>query len=253
MAILNLSYDDLASVICAASYIAFRDEELADAEVEAIVKSLTDQFNFEGRQDLLRSYLQDGSNMDINDAVRRIAAFGPAEKQWTSNFLVKTAVADQELTESEKEAYFKIQEICGLPDHNLDQEEEAAPEENKICGPETFEDLAAVLAVCIGTGEADGSFDQVELKGILDGLCAQYNFEGKDDLLFEYMQAASKMSTDEAIARIKRFGPGPKQFTSDMLFITILADGKATPEEKEVYRKMLQICDLPMFSGADKL
>lgn len=254
MAYLNLSYEDLASVICLAALIAEADGNTDDSEVASIISSLKEQFNFEGRDDLLRSYLQDGVNMDTNQAARRVAAFGPVEKQWTSNFLVKTAIADNELAEKEKQLYFKIQEICGLPDHNLSPaEEEPEPEVNKIVGPETFEDLCAVIAVCFGTARADGSFDQEEFKAILDGLRAQYNFEGRDDLLKDYIESADKMDLNEAIARIKRFGPGPKQFTSDMLFITISSDGKLAPQEEEIYKNMVNVCDLPLFTGADKL
>jgi hypothetical protein len=42
------------------------------------------------------------------------------EKQWTSNFFVKTIVADGNLEENEKSLYWDIQEKCGLPDHNLE-------------------------------------------------------------------------------------------------------------------------------------
>lgn len=119
MAHLNLSYEDLASVICIAACIAGVDGSADDSEVAAIIKSLTDQYNFEGQADLLRSYLADGSHMDPNDAVRRIAAFGPVEKQWASNFFAKTIVADNVLDEREKALYWKVMDICGLPDNNL--------------------------------------------------------------------------------------------------------------------------------------
>lgn len=255
MAYLNLSYEDLASVICLAASIAEADGNTADSEVEAIIGALTEQFNFTGREDLLKAYLSDGVNMNPNDAARRVAAFGPTEKQWTSNFLVKTAVADGELADQEKDLYFKIQEICGLPDHNLSgpEEKEPEPEVNKIVGPESFEDLAAVIAVCLDTARSDDKFDQIEFKAILDGLRAQYNFEGRDDLLKQYIEFANNMDLNEAIERIKRFGPGPKQFTSDMLFMTIMSDENVSPEEEKVYKFMINECDLPLFTGADKL
>ena len=120
-------------------------------------------------------------------------------------------------------------------------------------GPESFEDLAAVIAVCLGTARADGSFDQIEFQAILDGLRAQYNFVGRDDLLADYVKYANEMDLEEAIQRIKRFGPEPKQFCSDMLFMTIASDGKLSPEEEEIYKNMVNVCDLPLFTGADKL
>ena len=120
MATLNLSYEDLASVICLAVHLANADGNVTDDEMEAIVRSITDQYNFEGKQDLLKEYINDGMNMQPQEALKRIAAFGPTEKQWTSNFFVKTIVADGNLEENEKSLYWDIMDKCGLPDHNLD-------------------------------------------------------------------------------------------------------------------------------------
>ena len=120
-------------------------------------------------------------------------------------------------------------------------------------GPSTFEDLAAVIAVCLATAREDGNFEQIEFKTILDGLRAQYNFEGRDDLLADYVKFANEISLDEAIQRIRRFDAEEKQFTSDMIFITIASDGKLDPSEEEAYKGMIEVCGLPLFTGADKL
>lgn len=120
-------------------------------------------------------------------------------------------------------------------------------------GPSTFEDLAAVIAVCLGTARVDGDFAEEEFKAILDGLRAQYNFEGRDDLLAQYVKYANEMDLKDAIHRIQNFDGDEKQFTSDMLFMTIASDGKLDPEEEEVYKNMVDICGLPLFTGADKL
>ncbi|MBO4469508.1 MAG: TerB family tellurite resistance protein [Bacteroidales bacterium] len=120
-------------------------------------------------------------------------------------------------------------------------------------GPSTFEDLAAVIAVCLGTARVDGDFAEEEFKAILDGLRAQYNFEGRDDLLAEYIKSANEMDLEVAIRRIQNFDSDEKQFTSDMLFMTIASDGKLDPQEEEVYKNMIEVCDLPLFTGADQL
>ena len=114
MATLNLSYEDLASVICLAVHLANADGNVSDDEMEAIVKAITDQYNFEGREDLLKEYINDGMAMSPQVALQHIAAFGPAEKQWTSNFFVKTIVADGNLEENEKSLYWDIQESAAF-------------------------------------------------------------------------------------------------------------------------------------------
>lgn len=132
MATLNLSYEDLASVICLAVHLANADGNVTDDEMEAIVRSITDQYNFEGKQDLLKEYINDGMNMQPQEALKRIAAFGPTEKQWTSNFFVKTIVADGNLEENEKSLYWDIMDKCGLPDHNLENSSDSAQTEASL-------------------------------------------------------------------------------------------------------------------------
>ncbi len=132
MATLNLSYEDLASVICLAVHLANADGNVTDDEMEAIVRSITDQYNFEGKQDLLKEYINDGMNMQPQEALKRIAAFGPTEKQWTSNFFVKTIVADGNLEENEKSLYWDIMDKCGLPDHNLEGSSDSAQTEASL-------------------------------------------------------------------------------------------------------------------------
>ena len=140
MAHLNLSFEDLASVICLACHLGNADGDFSEDEMKGIITALGEQYNFEGREDLLRQYINAGFEMNPQEALRRISAFGPAEKQWTSNFFVKTIVADGNLEESEKSLYWDIMEKCGLPEHNLDSGENNssnAPKEsplaNQVC------------------------------------------------------------------------------------------------------------------------
>lgn len=134
-----------------------------------------------------------------------------------------------------------------------EQEEKPAATEVKASGPDTFEDLAAVIAVCMGMARVDGSFTESEFKEILAGLKDQYKFEDRDELLEAYIKAADEMDIKKAIDIIKAFGPSEKQFASDMLFRTVAADGKLADEESDTYREILEVCELPMFTGADKV
>lgn len=136
MAHLNLSFEDLASVICLACHLGNADGDFSETEMKAILTTLGEQYNFEGREDLLRQYINAGFQMEPQEAIRRISAFGPVEKQWTSNFFVKTIVADDNLEESEKSLYWDIMEKCGLPEHNLGGEsgsnESSSPKESPL-------------------------------------------------------------------------------------------------------------------------
>ena len=112
-------------------------------------------------------------------------------------------------------------------------------------GPSTFEDLVAVINVCYEVALGDDDFSDVELDAIINGLRAQYNFTGKDELLQTYIEAAAKMSLDEATDRIKRFGREEKQFTSDMLYKVVLSDGKLDRDEDYTYWDVIDECGLP--------
>ena len=130
MAKLNLSFDDLASVICLACHLANADGDFSEVEMKAIVGAIADQYDFDGQEDLLRRYFEVANKMNPMEAVRHIADFGPVEKQWASNFFVKTIVADDNLEENEKSLYWDIMDKCGLPDHNLQGDSQSnAPKE----------------------------------------------------------------------------------------------------------------------------
>ena len=162
MATLNLTYEDLASVICLAVHLANADGNVTDDEMEAIVRAITDQYDCEGKQDLLKEYINDGMNMQPTEALKRIAAFGPAEKQWTSNFFVKTIVADGNLEENEKSLYWDIMDKCGLPDHNLEggSSSDSAAKETDI--RLDYQTCVTVSYRRVNESICDGSVDYVQ-------------------------------------------------------------------------------------------
>lgn len=109
----------------------------------------------------------------------------------------------------------------------------------------SFEDLASVLSVCFLMAKIDDNFSKEECNAILDTLCKQYNFEGKDDLLKDYVEYANKMDFKEVVRRISAFGPNEKLFLAEMLAKTMAADGKITSDEDELYKKCMEAFSLP--------
>ena len=156
MAQLNLSFEDLASVICLACHIGNADGDFTEGEMTAIIQALTEQYNFSGREDLLKSYVNAGMNMQPMDAIKHIAAFGPAEKQWASNFFVKVAVADGNLEESEKSLYWDIMDKCGLPDHNLESGSSSSAPSNNTQPTKTEASLERQTCVTVNYKRVQG-------------------------------------------------------------------------------------------------
>lgn len=125
MADLKLSYDELTAIIHLAARLAYADGQFSDEEMNGLVGYLTYIYNFEGQEDLLKSYWEDASKMDTGDAIKLLQGVGDLEKQFASNMFVKVIAADGNIDESEKELYFKLMDICSLPTHNLTAEAEA--------------------------------------------------------------------------------------------------------------------------------
>ena len=126
MALPNLTYDELTAIIHLAAHIANADGQFTEDEMANLLGYLTEIYNFEGQEDLLKSYLVDANNMDTGTAVELLGGVGDVEKQFASNMFVKVIAADGNADESEKELYFKLMDICSLPDHNLTANPEAS-------------------------------------------------------------------------------------------------------------------------------
>ncbi|MBR4739826.1 MAG: TerB family tellurite resistance protein, partial [Bacteroidales bacterium] len=75
MAHLNLSYDELTAVLCLAFHLANADGRIDECEAQAILKALTDQYNFEDKDDLLKEYLESAYEMKPADALVHLAGF----------------------------------------------------------------------------------------------------------------------------------------------------------------------------------
>ena len=113
---LNLSFEDLASVISVSLLMAKIDDDFRQEECEAILDTLFKQYNFKGKDDLLRQYFDYANKMDFKEVVQRIAKFGPNEKQFFAEMLARTMAADGKITPDEEELYTKCMNAFSLPD-----------------------------------------------------------------------------------------------------------------------------------------
>ena len=100
MAHLNLNYDELTAIISIGISLMGIDGYRDKREAMDLIKSITDQYNFEDKVDLLESYLDDAEKMASAVAIYLLKKVGIAEKQFAS---------------SEKEAYLQVVEACELP------------------------------------------------------------------------------------------------------------------------------------------
>ena len=124
-----MTYEDLRAVICIADVLTHIDGNSDQREVNSIVQSIHDAYNVSA-DDLMKLF-QTCQDMTVEQALARIQDFTPTEKSFTSNLFGNVVLADKVLTDQEKEVFWKIQDICRLPDfdpdscHTADLQEDA--------------------------------------------------------------------------------------------------------------------------------
>ncbi len=113
-----MTYEDLRAVICIADVLTNIDGNSDQREVNSIVQSIHDAYNVSA-DDLMKLF-QTCQDMTVEQALARIQDFTPQEKSFTSNLFGNVLLADKVLTDQEKEVFWKIQDICRLPDFDPD-------------------------------------------------------------------------------------------------------------------------------------
>lgn len=245
---METTIETLAGIYRIAKMFMYVDDVYSDDELQPLADFLG---SFDGMDDdSVKQIIAESEKMELAHAVQLLAELDDEGKRQVAELFSRISLADGELADEEKALYWKVRELCGLPDPGDDSGEEdgdageAAPAGE--VGLSTFEGLAALIAVCLGIARTDDNLDESEITAIMDGLNEQYDFEGRDDLLESYFDAAVAMDVKEAIRMVRDFPREDKQYASDMIFLTIAADGKLTDDEDLVYRNMLDVCGLPM-------
>ncbi|MBR6457137.1 MAG: hypothetical protein IKS71_00935 [Bacteroidales bacterium] len=126
---MTVTFETLGAIYRIAKYFIFVDGELTEEEV----KPIFDWFQtFPDIDKEKLDYIIDLGENKITDerAIELISKLEPDGKQQMSNLFAKIICADGELTEGEKNMFFKVQDLCGLPDPVSEgAQEEEAPEE----------------------------------------------------------------------------------------------------------------------------
>ena len=113
-----MTYEDLKAIICIANVLVDVDGDSDQREMNSIVKSIRDAYDVP--TDDLRQIFEAGLSMSTSPALERIRQLPDKEKRFASNLFGNVILADKQLTEKEKEVYWEVQRICGLPDFDPD-------------------------------------------------------------------------------------------------------------------------------------
>ena len=147
---MTVTFETLGAIYRIAKYFIFADNDAADEEV----KPLFEWFQtFPDIDKEKLDFIMETGEHKLTDqrALELIAALDEDGKQQMSNLFAKIICADGQLTEDEKNLFFKVQDLCGLPDPVSDDEPE--PEE------ETFSQAPAPAP---GSSEEEEDNDEVD-------------------------------------------------------------------------------------------
>ena len=119
---MNATGEILAAIYRVAKHLIFADDTPKDEEIQP----LFDFFQTFPAVDkeLLNKIMGTGEEMDDTRALILIKGLDDDGKQQISNLFAKIICADNELTDKEKELFFKVKDLCELPDPQDDSGEE---------------------------------------------------------------------------------------------------------------------------------
>ena len=119
-------YKYLAGAVRMAKKLAAVDEDVQRSELLAITDFLLE---FDVEEEDLKEILDYSDLMDDLEAVDLITKLNDDSRRMISKLLLDVACADEELPDEEKELYFRIRNVCRLPDPDESEEEETVVEE----------------------------------------------------------------------------------------------------------------------------
>ena len=119
-------YKCIAGAVRMAKKLAAVDRDAQRSELLAMMDFLK-QFDVDDQG--IDEILDYSDRMDDLEAVDLITKLDDGGKRMISKLLVKVACADEELPGEERELYFRIMNVCRLPDPNAPEEEETVAEE----------------------------------------------------------------------------------------------------------------------------
>ena len=123
---MNATGVTLAAIYKVAKHFIYADGEASTEEIQPLFDFFQTFPSID--KDLLDQIMEAGEKMDDFTAIGHIKSLDDDGKQQMSNLFARIICTDGELTDDEKALFFKIQDICGLPDPDLGNAEEPEPE-----------------------------------------------------------------------------------------------------------------------------
>lgn len=124
---MTVTYETLAAIYHIAKIFIYADGEMSKEELKPLLDFYDTFPDLQGEK--FDMVLQHGDKMETERALELIEGLDADGKQQISNLFAKIICIDNELTDKEKDVFFKVRDICGLPDPDFgDSNEEEAQE-----------------------------------------------------------------------------------------------------------------------------
>jgi uncharacterized tellurite resistance protein B-like protein len=125
---MNATAETLAAIYRVAKHLIFADDTPKDEEIQPLYDFF--QTFPAVDQELLNKIIAAGEEMDDTRALVLIKGLDDDGKRQMANLFAKIICADNELTDKEKDLFFKVKDLCELPDP-VDESSEEEPEAEK--------------------------------------------------------------------------------------------------------------------------
>lgn len=122
---MTVTYETLAAIYHIAKIFIYADGEMSKEELKPLLDFYDTFPDLQGEK--FDMVLQHGDKMETERAIELISALDADGKQQMSNLFAKIICIDNELTDDEKDLFFKVRDVCGLPDPEFGESKEEEP------------------------------------------------------------------------------------------------------------------------------
>ena len=158
---MTVTFETLSAIYRIAKYFVYADGDMTEDEI----KPMFDFFQTfpDIDKEKLDFIMDSGEKMTDARAIELISGLDADGKQQMANLFAKIICADGNLTDDEKRLYFRVRDLCDLPDPQSDESAEEsgqAPAAAPAPAPAPEEDDSIVPAFIVVTYQGFCSFEQ---------------------------------------------------------------------------------------------
>jgi len=126
---MKITIETLSAIYRIAKHIIYSDGSFDNDEAQKLLNFF---MTFEAMdEDKLKLIMDHGTNgMDDIQAISLVSALDDEAKQQISTLFAQIVCADGNITQEEKDLYFKVADLCGLPDPGTGEEEKEEEEKS---------------------------------------------------------------------------------------------------------------------------